>query len=440
MAMHRPWDPPMASFCGEIEVAKATNPYDVLRYTNSAFQTQCEFAEGIGAGRTNAVAKLKAAAGEIYSDFHWVHPNFFASRQNDKARSENAEARELLGFNSCDTSYALLPPLLYLLFRPEDPNGLFRSEELMKLAKVLLFGSQSIKPTPGKTKKTMGQLWDIKSSTPGLIAFTAVFARFLFSPDKDFTKAGKVIKYAADFDKYKKNLIISSNNAHIQKTFALWNAYLFGTKAVPEGSDDSDNDEMLRAIDDMGSDSADDTVPIVSASRTPQFTPTPVASAIGTPQLTPTPTASTVVSRQPTPTPTRPSTAAVNVDTELLTVESNGVQAVESNEVQAVDPDTAPSQDEAPPRAKRGSRTTAPKATKGKSGGGGQASGTAAGSGAGNGKGRAKGRGGRGKARVVDVPTDEEQPAPPTNNRRLTRQGASQNVITVSCGDEEESE
>ncbi|KAL0057412.1 hypothetical protein AAF712_015948 [Marasmius tenuissimus] len=144
MVMHRPWNPFISSYVGEIEEAKITNPYDVLRYTNNVIQTQCEFAEifsaipktlehhemlagrlpdyikifqqGISTGRTNAVAKLKTAAGEIYSEFHRVHPNFFVSRQDCKGRSENAEARKLLSFNASDKSYALLLPLLYLQF------------------------------------------------------------------------------------------------------------------------------------------------------------------------------------------------------------------------------------------------------------------------------------------------------------------------------------
>ncbi|KAL0057413.1 hypothetical protein AAF712_015949 [Marasmius tenuissimus] len=283
----------------------------------------------------------------------------------------------------------------------------------MMLTKVLLFGPHSIKPTPGTSKKTMDQIWDVKSTTPGLIAFVAVFARFLFSPDKDFNKVGKIIKYTSDFDKYKKNLIISANNAHIQKTFTLWNTYLFGTKAAPKrAGDDSDTDEMLRAIDGMDSDSGDDTVPIICAAETPEFTPTPVASAAGTPQLTPTPLASTTVSRQPTPTPTHPSTATVNFDTEY----------------------------EAPPRTKRGGKANGPKVVKG--GGRGRGSSTVAGSGAGNGagpgRGHGRGRGGKGKAQAEEIATDEEEePAPPTNCR-LTRQGASQKLITVSCGDKEE--
>ncbi|KAK1216917.1 hypothetical protein PQX77_020442, partial [Marasmius sp. AFHP31] len=140
--------------------AQLDNQELTSRYTNNAVQLQCEFAE-IFSTIPKTLEHQEMLAGRLPEYIKIDHPNFFASRQNDKERSENAGARELLGYNSRDKSYALLPPLLYLLFRPEDPNGLFRSEELMKLAKVLLFCSQSIKPTPGKTKKTLGQLWDV---------------------------------------------------------------------------------------------------------------------------------------------------------------------------------------------------------------------------------------------------------------------------------------
>ncbi|KAJ8094356.1 hypothetical protein PM082_010790 [Marasmius tenuissimus] len=448
MALYRPWDPP--SFEGDIEDAKVTNPFDVKRYSNKDFEAQCSYAEiftvipktaehiemlaerlpdykkrgGVSTGRSNAVAKLKQVAGELYPEFHRDHPNYFVSRGDSKVRSENVEARRLLGFSNA--GYAKLPPLLFRGFIPEDPNGLFRNEAMMKFGKVLLFGPQSIKADASKTKQTIGQLWKVKSVTPGFIAFIAIFVRFLFSEDKDFVQSGQQINYVRDFEYYKKSLIVSADNAHIQKTFAMWNNYLFGTptpKATTANAEASDNpeiDEMLKVIGNMGSDNEED------------FTPT--ASPIP-------------ASRQPTPVP-RSSASTTDAAPDLAPVENVAtpqedtpvvVDDAENEEVE-VEVDSVPQV----AAAAVGSRT------KRGAGGGGKPSeptvkpvarrGIARGRGVTK---RGAGRPGRvvrGKTVVEEeeVVTEEEVSPRPTPTR-LTRQGAS-SQIHIECGDEETSD
>ena len=175
MAMHRPWEPD--SFVGEIEEAKVTNPFNVLRYTNKALESQCQYAEiysvipkteehiemlanrlpeyiklvrssslfyvhifislqfqaGLSSARTIITFKLKQIAGEVYESSNHDHPNFFTTRNDPEKRSKNDEAHKLLGFNPIDKTYSRLPPLLYKGFVTEDPNGLFRNEEMMQV-------------------------------------------------------------------------------------------------------------------------------------------------------------------------------------------------------------------------------------------------------------------------------------------------------------------
>ena len=95
---------------------------------------------------------MKAAAGDIYIDFHRNYPSFFVARQNEKERSTNSEACTLLGYNALDNSYALLPPVLYKSFRTEDPNGLFRSEELMTVCSLLISIFLTLRPTYSSPK------------------------------------------------------------------------------------------------------------------------------------------------------------------------------------------------------------------------------------------------------------------------------------------------
>ena len=232
-------------------------------------------------------------------------------------------------------------------------------------------------------------------------------ARFLFSGDKEFTQAGKIIKYACDFDHYKKTLIITSNNAHIQKTFGLWNDYLFGPKETSEqAGDESETDKMLKAIDNMGTDNEE---PVTSATGPRQAAPT--APAAGSRQPAPI----------PTPTPTLPLTAlTAAADSAPGLIPDKGSKAPAVGDPVAEDNNR-----------KRGKSTRAGAR-------GGRARGR-------NAAGRGRGRGGK---RVTtedivteDVVTEEEDaPAKPTT-RCLTRQGASEQVISITCGgSDEESE
>ncbi|KAJ8082526.1 hypothetical protein PM082_008381 [Marasmius tenuissimus] len=136
----------------------------------------------------------------------------------------------------------------------------------MALGKLLLFGPTSLKPRAIPTKKTLGKLWKLKTTPPGLIAFLCVFVRFLFSEDKEFRSTGTSsgIKYEADFHSYKRLIISKIDSEHTKKLLQLWDAYLFGKpspdgrsgKAAAAGSEE--DDEVAAALADLSDGPTDD--------------------------------------------------------------------------------------------------------------------------------------------------------------------------------------
>ncbi|KAK0219572.1 hypothetical protein EDD85DRAFT_961055 [Armillaria nabsnona] len=91
--------------------------------------------------------------------------------------------QQLLGYDAKKEVYTSLPPILW----PDGMRGidnwfLFRSETLMKILTVTLFGSASLREGKAiKKKLTNGILWGMNEVTPGAITFAAIMARFVLS-------------------------------------------------------------------------------------------------------------------------------------------------------------------------------------------------------------------------------------------------------------------
>ncbi|KAL0063885.1 hypothetical protein AAF712_009166 [Marasmius tenuissimus] len=236
----QPWPPPFADIHGE---RPPFSPLDPVRYTtpgNVALGTRAEiwsllptkehegmvqsgypkwitaFSQGMSQQRNAAVSSLKSVAHLIYSDYS---DDFFS--RNDTTPREAPAIQALLGAQpgNDDKLHLLLPPLIYPNHSVRR-NHQFRALGMMKLTKVTLFGPTSIKSNSLPTKKTVGQIWGLKTTPPGLIAFTAIFARFLFSCDREFRQTGALsrITYEADFHAYKRLIISTIDNEHTKKT------------------------------------------------------------------------------------------------------------------------------------------------------------------------------------------------------------------------------
>ncbi|KAL0059533.1 hypothetical protein AAF712_013709 [Marasmius tenuissimus] len=236
--------------------------HDRLTEGNPKWKTA--FKTGITTQRSALANKMKTNAHLAFPQFG---PDFFArgsiSRNTD-------EIQALLGYQPSTQSYSALPPLLFE--KPGDgQHRIFRSEGVMRLAKIGLHGPASLLPDPPTTKGTLGKLIGATEATPSLMATYGIFARFLFSPDVEFAQIGtkSKIPYDADFHSYKRLLITSQSNPHIKKTFGMWNEFLFGPKipaaVVPAAEtlvqDDCAEDEITGLLNQLSDTPSDDEVP-----------------------------------------------------------------------------------------------------------------------------------------------------------------------------------
>ena len=225
--------------------------------------------------------------------------------------------------------------------------------------------------------------------------------RFLFAEDKDFTKSGRGINYAHDFEYYKKTLIVSANNPGIQNVFVLWNNYLFGTPApaiTAKGAEElevnsPEVNEMLQVIASMCVDSGVDSTPTTSTILSLPPAPTPTSSPLSTPDVTPLSVPEDLGAPAET---TETSVDVADEETKKTTRGGNAPQGTK--------------------KAMRGSK---------KAPAGGQS--------------RPRTRWSRAQVTEVEVSTEEDDHQK-SGTGRLTRQGASEQIISITCGDEEGSD
>ncbi|CAL1715614.1 unnamed protein product [Somion occarium] len=143
-------------------------------------------------------------------------------------------------------TYVHFAPILYEILG--DNTTLFRSEFLVKILKVVLFGPSALTNLKAAKPQTNGQLWEVDSVTPGAIAFAAIMARFLISPDHEMSEVGGTsrIPWREDFDEYRALIgtLLEDNNRHMHEMIRFFNRGIFG---------DTSTDTSARASYDTAS-------------------------------------------------------------------------------------------------------------------------------------------------------------------------------------------
>ncbi|KAG1858284.1 hypothetical protein C8R48DRAFT_579702, partial [Suillus tomentosus] len=161
------------------------------------------------------------------------------------------------------------PPVLFL--GTQDDSSLktvFGNWELLaKVLKAALRGVTSLHQETSGGPKTNARKWNFEQVTPGSIAWAAVIAIFLLSPDTEFQKSGlgksSGINYKNLFYHYKKLLLTKWDSRRIQTIVQNINREVFGSAkssaSGPAGQEDHSS-EIIRAMNalDMDSDSESD--------------------------------------------------------------------------------------------------------------------------------------------------------------------------------------
>ncbi|KAG1771614.1 hypothetical protein EV702DRAFT_1201936 [Suillus placidus] len=244
--------------------------------------------KSISDARSNEIKKLRGVAGDIFD----LPAKYFTNPSHDRAGV--IEIQKMLGVSGKTQAYKIFPPLLFPGLQ-EDPTLKSVFSNWILFAKILrasLHGITLLHQEPCGGSKTNARKWSFQQVTPGSIAWAAVIAIFLLSPDTEFPGSGagksSTINYKDLFYQYKKMLVMKWDTRRIKNIVDSTNNHVFGAAKLstlnPAGGEDF-SEEINRAMLalDMSSDSeADKTLPALSALSAVSSAPvssTPVSSA-----------------------------------------------------------------------------------------------------------------------------------------------------------------
>ncbi|KAG2053285.1 hypothetical protein BDR06DRAFT_1008914, partial [Suillus hirtellus] len=163
--------------------------------------------KSISEARSSEINKLRSVVGNIF-DLPGV---YFSNTQY--RRADITKIQKMLGVSAVNPKYKTFLPVLFLGMQ-EDPTlkTVFGNWELLaKILKAALHGVTSLHQETTGGPKTNAWKWNLEHVTPGSIAWAAVIAIFLLSPDTEFQKSGtgksSGINYKDLFFHYKKLLL-----------------------------------------------------------------------------------------------------------------------------------------------------------------------------------------------------------------------------------------
>ncbi|EGN97963.1 hypothetical protein SERLA73DRAFT_74218 [Serpula lacrymans var. lacrymans S7.3] len=163
----------------------------------------------------------------------------------------------------------MFPPVLF----PDgvmDMKNVFGSTAIAKILKVAFHGPKSLEGGRAGGKSN-AKTWDVTMNTPGSLAWGAVVAVFLVSPDEEFPHDGKGaksgLKYFDLFRNYKKILIMKADKKQVKEIYKIFDRYIFSSRktiqAVIAGQEDHYNEEVEQAMAKMDIFSDEDDIELV---------------------------------------------------------------------------------------------------------------------------------------------------------------------------------
>ncbi|EGO23556.1 hypothetical protein SERLADRAFT_438888 [Serpula lacrymans var. lacrymans S7.9] len=169
----------------------------------------------------------------------------------------------------------MFPPVLF----PDgvmDMKNVFGSTAIAKILKVAFHGPKSLEGGRAGGKSN-AKTWDVTMNTPGSLAWGAVVAVFLVSPDEEFPHDGKGaksgLKYFDLFRNYKKILIMKADKKQVKEIYKIFDRYIFSSRktiqAVIAGQEDHYNEEVEQAMAKMDIFSDEDDIEVVVATAAP---------------------------------------------------------------------------------------------------------------------------------------------------------------------------
>ncbi|KAG1735008.1 hypothetical protein EDB19DRAFT_1910854 [Suillus lakei] len=212
--------------------------------------------KSISEARSSEINKLRSVVGSIF-DLPGV---YFSNTQY--RRADITKIQKMLGVSAMNPKYKTFPPVLFLGMQ-EDPTlkTVFGNWEL--LAKIL--------------KAALRGVTLLHQETTGSIAWAAIIAIFLLSPDTEFQKSGtgksSGINYKDLFFHYKKLLLTKWDSCCIQTIVQNIDREVFGSakSSASAATQEDHSSEVIHAMNALNIDS--DNESDISE-------PTPMSSAV----------------------------------------------------------------------------------------------------------------------------------------------------------------
>ncbi|KAG2047844.1 hypothetical protein BDR06DRAFT_846682, partial [Suillus hirtellus] len=170
----------------------------------------------------------------------------------------------------------IFPPLLFPGLQEDVTLKTVFSNWILfaKILRASLHGVTSLHQEPCGGLKTNAQKWNFQQVMPGSIAWAAVMAIFLLSPDMEFPGSGvgksSTINYRDLFFQYKKLLVMKWDMRCIKNIMTSIDNHIFGavklsTFHLTGGEDFSEEINRAMLVLDMLSDSEADEAPLASS-------------------------------------------------------------------------------------------------------------------------------------------------------------------------------
>ncbi|KAG2750981.1 hypothetical protein P692DRAFT_201804166 [Suillus brevipes Sb2] len=244
----------------KLKGAMAELYFCVPKTLHKAMETYTQFGPlfraAVSSERSNILHVIKDCAGLIFSGLK-LDPTTLTDEPSKK--KENEQLLALIKKNG-EGEYTRLAPILFKDPSVIMPDDFLMSPVLVKIIRVEMFWKAVLS---GKTKghpKARGQRWATQCVTEGMIAGTAILARFLLSHDHELTAIGPAtrIEYQQDFDFYLERLFKRSSWAI--SVMDYYNREVFGSSsesspsaAAPSVSHShSWEDDFLQQLDSEG--------------------------------------------------------------------------------------------------------------------------------------------------------------------------------------------
>ncbi|KAG1902644.1 uncharacterized protein F5891DRAFT_1186295 [Suillus fuscotomentosus] len=212
--------------------------------------------------RANEIKKLRGVAGDIFN----LPSKYFTSTSFERATIPKIQ--QLLGVSSAaNQTYKTFPPILFPGLKEDmSLKTVFGNWELLaRVLKASLRGVTSLHHrSSGGGAHTNALKWSVHQITPGAIAWAAVIAIFLLSPDTEFSSSGlgkkSNINYKTLFYNYKKVLVSKWTTRCVTLIVANINNYVFEAVKGPSVDPSAEQDHasaINRALAALDMDSSE---------------------------------------------------------------------------------------------------------------------------------------------------------------------------------------